>query len=739
MKKLAPYQLRVFVLLSLLMLVSILNYFVIAQSSDKNVLGLLLLVLSCFFIIGLFYVSFRIFQWYFYIQDLNSNKISKSELTEKEEELETLKNQLQKLNTDEEERKWYSKGRTEIGDLLRQAQRAGNQQDLFDKFLRKLISYLEANQGGIFLINESEGKPFVALVASYAYNKKKYQEKQFGLHEGLIGQCIKENAPLYLEEIPEGYVQITSGLGEAQPKALLIVPIKTNEKVLGAVEVASFQSFLPNEIQLAATLAERLGGTVATIQSAEQTKKLLEASNRINRKLMQKEEQMRESTEELSKTKEILSQKLLELEEETNLSANILEAINKTNAAVEFDFEGNILKVNDMYLRVMGYKKEELIGANERMLLAADEVGSQRYLLLWDSLRSGSYITGEYRRVSKTGKEVWLNGTYNPIFDINGKPQKVIQFAQFTTEEKERDLNYASKINALNQSLPVLELDLHGQIKTANSLMSTLSGYKRSQLIGKQIRDFIQPIAEFEEKWAQIEASEVQSILLVFIGKETNLIYLFATLSPIKNLSGKIYKVQALLVNLTDQKEMEIELLNKQEAMQIMVKELEVAKIELQNRERELERLLAQERAKNVILGGQDAEEEKLFAERLEQILNFMQKQKSKKFDILVQKSAMPVIAINRAGDILLANQEIQTLVKYSAEEIKSLNISNLVCGVSGNESSHQKILEKILKGDVVKQSILLKDKTGEYLPSRLISMPTFSENADILVFLTSY
>jgi methyl-accepting chemotaxis protein len=738
MKKLAPYQLRVFLLLFLLILVSIANYFFVSQT-NQSLVAVLFMLASCLLIIALLSVSFRIFPWYFSLQDVEKTKIDKSVLDSKEKELEEVKGQLQKLNNDIEERRWYSKGRNEIGDLLREAQRAGNQQDLFDKFLRKLINYLEANQGGLFLINDTGEKPTVELVASYAYSKKKYQEKKFGLHEGLIGQCIKENATLYLEEVPEGYVHITSGLGEALPKALLIVPIKTNEKVLGAVEVASFQVFTPNEIQLAETLAERLGGAWATIQSAEQTKKLLEASNRINRKLMQKEEQMRASTEELSKTKEILSQKLLELEQETNLSANILEAINKTNAAVEFDFEGNILNVNDMYLRVMGYKRDELIGANEKMLLATDEIGSQRYHLLWDSLRNGSYITGEYRRVSKTGKEVWLNGTYNPIFDLGGKPQKVIQFAQFTTEEKERDLDYASRINALNASLPVLELDNYGVIKTANTLMSALSGYKRTQLINKQIRDFIQPIPEFENIWKNIEIGEVQSMLMVFISKEENLIYFFATLSPIKNLSGKIYKIQVLLVNLTNQKEMEIELLNKQEAMRNMVQALEVAKIELQNRERELERLLAQERAKNVILSGQDAEEEKLFAEKLEEILNFVQKQKTKKFDILVHKSAMPVIAINKSGEILLANQQVEDLVKYSSLEIKALKINDLLNATEGKETQHQKILEKILKGDVVKQRMLIKDKIGSYLPARLISMPTFSENADILIFLNTY
>jgi len=469
-----------------------------------------------------------------------------------------------------------------------------------------------------------------------------------------------------------------------------------------------------------------------------QTKKLLDTSNRINRKLIQKEEQMRANAEELSQTKEVLSKKLIELEQETNLSSHILEAINKTNASVEFDFQGNILQVNDMYLRVMGYKKEELVGANEKMLLPADEIDSEKYQILWDSIRSGSYITGEYRRMSKSGREIWLNGTYNPIFDIRGKLSKVIQFSQFTTEEKEKDLDYASKITALNQSLSVLELDLQGNIKTANQMIAQITGHKRSQLIGKNLSKFTHPMPEFAQKWENLKEGIAQFMTIALIAQDESLLFFFANFSPIKNLGGKIYKVQLIMVDTTEQKEMEIELLNRQEKMSEIVRDLEEARTKLQDREKELEKLLAQERAKNVILSTQDAEDEALFAEKLSHILSYVSEQKGgNNLTSLLEKAAMPALAINTNGNIILSNQEMQAFLHFSSSEVNILNIKNLL-NAEGTKNQ-ETMIDKILKGDVVQQSIVIKGKQDSYLPARLISMPIFSGNADILIFLLAY
>lgn len=648
-----------------------------------------------------------------------------------------MRSRIKGINQAEEERRRQGKIRAELGDLLRHYQRS-DLRTLCDAFIGKLIQRLDLNQGGLFIIRqESNTETYLELISAYAYNKKKFIEKKVSVRQGLLGQCLIEKNSIYLEEIPKNYVYITSGLGEAVPAALLLTPIRTNEKILGVLEVASFHSISPPNIQLVELLCERLGGIIANIQTNEQTKKYLEETTRINAELLHKEEIMRINAEELSKTKEELSIRLIVQQEESNLMRYILEAINKTNAAVEFDFDGNIISANDMYLRVMGYKKEELIGNNERILLSHDEVNSQRYKLLWESLESGTHITGEYRRVSKSGKEVWLNGTYNPIFDIHGKPTKVIQFAQFTTEEKEKDLDFASKISALNQAVPVLEIDLDCNIKTVNQLFANLVKYKRNQLMRKNLREFIQSQADFEEKWQKVKEGEIQSMTLVIMAEDSSLIFLFANFSPIKNLAGKIHKVQVVMVDLTEQKEMEIELLNKQAAMKDALEKLEIAQIELRNRELELERLLAQERAKNVILSTKDKEEEKLLNEKLAKIITFMNENGRHSLEEALQRLSMPAMTINNTGQVLHINPVLTEFLQYEpADILHIITIKNLI---NEQEKRSQQIIDKILKGDVVKQSVILKSKDGNFLASRLISMPTFNGNSDILVFFIEY
>lgn len=509
-----------------------------------------------------------------------------------------MRNKLKKVHHEEEERRRQGKIRGEMGNLLRQYQRS-DLKTLCDAFLSKLIPILSLNQGGIFLVVRQENRQdFLELIACYAYNKKKYIEKRLSINQGLIGQCFKEKNTIYLEEIPEDYVYITSGLGQAVPKSLLLTPIRANEQIIGVLEVASLHAISQENSQLIEVLSERLGGIIATIQTNEQTKKLLEETTRINKELMSKENLMRKNAEELSKTKEELSKKLREQQQESNLMKYILDAINKTYAAIEFDFEGNIISVNDMYLKVMGYQKEEIIGQNERIFLPNNEIDSPSYRLLWESLRNGSNITGEFRRVNKSGKEIWLNGSYNPIFDVDGRPTSVIQFAQFVTEEKEKDLDYASKIAALHQAFPVLELDLHCHIKTANQLFADITKYRRNQLIKKNFCELIPSHQNFQKDWEQIVAGEVKNMVLPFLAADDTLIFFYTNFYSIKNLEGKVYKIQVITVNITEQKEMEMELLQKQEIMREALEKLESTQKELKNREAELEKLLAQERAK---------------------------------------------------------------------------------------------------------------------------------------------
>ncbi|MCS6833605.1 MAG: GAF domain-containing protein, partial [Flammeovirgaceae bacterium] len=280
-----------------------------------------------------------------------------------------MRDRLAHFSEEERKRSWATEGLAKVTDILNQFQREGFAELTFE-FIRFVVHHLKVNQAAVFLVNEDDKfDPHIVLTSAYAYDKRKYLTKKIPMRYGMVGQCIEEKGTIYMEDIPQNYLHITSGLGEANPTSLVLVPIKHDEKVLGALEMASFTKLKPHEIAFLEAACERLGSTISLAKMNIRTKLLLEQSQFVNQELHHKEEMMRKNTEELRKTQAELNKKLTELEQESNLIKNILQAINKTNVSIEFDMKGNILEANDMFVQVMAYERFELIGKNELMMV----------------------------------------------------------------------------------------------------------------------------------------------------------------------------------------------------------------------------------------------------------------------------------------------------------------------------------------------------------------------------------
>jgi transcriptional regulator with GAF, ATPase, and Fis domain len=212
----------------------------------------------------------------------------------------SMRNRMKEYSEKELERKWSTEGYALFANILRKA----GSEDLYDELISRLVKYLQANQGGLFLINEEEEKAFIELKACYAYDKKKYHQKKIELREGLIGQCMFEKEPIYMTELPSNYIAITSGIGGATPRALILIPLKMGDKIYGVIELATFTEFKPYQREFIEKLSESIASAVATKKNTERTERLLQESQIKEEKLRAQEEEMRQNLEELHTTQE---------------------------------------------------------------------------------------------------------------------------------------------------------------------------------------------------------------------------------------------------------------------------------------------------------------------------------------------------------------------------------------------------------------------------------------------------
>jgi hypothetical protein len=245
--------------------------------------------------------------------DLKSQKMLSDALeqTEKlkrnEEEMKKTMAELEHSRQQDDARNWVAKGLTEIISIL---QTADETSVIYDKILRTITRYTDMNQGTLFIAEETEtGNVILRQVSCYAYDRKKYTEKVIEPGNGLVGQAFLEGEICYLKDVPRGYVQITSGLGEATPGYVVIVPMKVNTKVEGLFELASFKPLEEHHFDLLSKIAETVASFVSSARVNDKTRILLHKAQVMSEELKANEEEMRQNLEELTATQEAMARK----------------------------------------------------------------------------------------------------------------------------------------------------------------------------------------------------------------------------------------------------------------------------------------------------------------------------------------------------------------------------------------------------------------------------------------------
>jgi len=251
--------------------------------------------------------------------------------------------------------------------------------------------------------------------------------------------------------------------------------------------------------------------------------------------------------------------------------AGKMAAIDRTQAVIEFDLQGNVLHANRNFLDTLGYDLDEIVGRHHRMFCMPEDVRSAEYLTFWERLGRGQADTGEYRRVTKSGKTVWILASYNPILDTDGKPLKIVKFATDITERKRQAADTRGKLDAIGRSQAVIEFDLRGNVLAANDNFLRTLGYLEDEVVGRHHsmfcdEDLIKSSA-YRNFWAELARGQFQTGRFQRRGKHGADIWIQATYNPILDVDGKPYKVIKFAMDVTDQVRREEQLSAKIRAM----------------------------------------------------------------------------------------------------------------------------------------------------------------------------
>jgi len=376
-----------------------------------------------------------------------------------------------KRKIEDDIRSWTTHGIAKFGELLRQNN--ANIGELSYSVVSELIEYIDANQGGVFVLEEDYEGRYFSLVASYAYNRRKFLEKRIAWGDTLIGRCALEQKTLYLKEVPEDYLEISSGLGNYRPASLLLCPLKYNDGIYGVVELASFSELEPHHIAFVEKISESIASTISSVRINSKTSQLLEESKEQAERLSQQEEEMRQNMEEMQATQE-------EAAIRTNQLEGIINAIDNTLGTFELDLKGKYINANTNYLKTIKSDVDTLLIQNHRDVVAQFSDNLEGYDELMNTIING----GTVKRVFQYQLEqemLYILESFTPVYDAYGNISKIIVFATNITENKQNELAVQNSLERVQEQELMLNENIE-KIQEAQQLLEEKDERQRSEI-----------------------------------------------------------------------------------------------------------------------------------------------------------------------------------------------------------------------------------------------------------------
>jgi len=237
--------------------------------------------------------------------------------------------------------------------------------------------------------------------------------------------------------------------------------------------------------------------------------------------------------------------------------ASKIAASSRAQAVIEFKLDGTVVAANENFCKALGYSLAEIEGRHHSLFVEQAERDSAAYREFWARLNRGEYQAGEFKRLGKGGREVWILASYNPMLDENGKPFGVVKYATDVTTEKLKNANLSGQISAIDKAQAVIEFNMDGTIITANANFLATLGYSLAEIQGKHHSMFVEPGerdgAAYREFWAALGRGQYQAAEYKRIGKGGREVYIQASYNPILDLNGKPFKVVKYATDTTRQ------------------------------------------------------------------------------------------------------------------------------------------------------------------------------------------
>jgi PAS domain S-box-containing protein len=462
--------------------------------------------------------------------------------------LQQMQNNLQRVSEEHSARIGVQTAKNDLNEKLISSR---SLEELSKEIVVFLSSQTSSQIGTLYALNKD------TLQLQYTYGTKDRPDHSFRLGEGLVGQAAENRSITIVKKIPKNYLKIQSSFGNEKPDTIAIIPAVFDNKTVAVIELGKFGDFSPAHLKLLEEVSGSIAVNINTIIAKKQFEQLIN-------ELTGKEQELK----------------------------NRMDAISMSNATVEFDLDGIILSANEIFLGIVGYTEKEVLGRHHSMFVEKGYAATKEYRQFWSNLKKGEFQQDEFKRVHKNGDLIWLQGSYNPILDLSGKPVRVLKIATDITPLKKQRQEIDAITTAIFKSNLTIEFDMNGNILRANDVFLDLMGYREKEILGRHHSLFVEKGHEkskaYAEFWSDLKRGEYQQGEFRRVTKNGKIVWIKGNYNPILDTQGRPYKILKIATDITLAKQQAEELALQTEELQTQQEELKQMNEELEEQAQNL-------------------------------------------------------------------------------------------------------------------------------------------------------